>query len=135
MKIEGSTNRENNIIDSLGYADSFKDISSLLLEKERLEKHLYKIGFIENKDISTIKSNDSTYLTLYSIGKQYRSLKIYYDKNIVSFDILEAVTDDLQVDHFIIPFNEIEAKLNYINEQLANRDTPFTTLRLKNIQI
>jgi len=135
LKIEGSSERENSIIDSLAYANNFKDISTLLAEKERFKKQLYKLGFIENKDISTIKSNDSTYLTQYSIGKQYRSLKIYYDKSIISIDILEAVTEDLQIDYFIIPFDEIEAKLNYINEQLANRGTPFKTLQLKNIQI
>lgn len=110
-------------------------MSTLLLEKDRFEKQLYKLGFIENKDISTVKSNDSTYLTQYSMGKQYKSLKIHYDNKRVPIDILEAVSIDFQVDYFIIPFNEIETKLNYINEQLANRGTPFKTLQLKNIQV
>ncbi len=135
MKLEGSTDRENSIIDSLAYKNNFKDISTLYIEKERFEKQLLKIGFIENKDISTKKSNDSTYLTQYSMGKQYRSLKIYYEKNIVSVDILESVTGGLHADHFIMPFEEIETKLKYINEQLANRGTPFKTLQLKNIQL
>jgi len=135
LKLEGATDKETSIVDSLSYVKNFKDISTLLLEKERFEKQLHKLGFIEIKGISSTKSNDSTYLTQYSIGKQYRFLKVYYEKKLVPDDILKAVADDFQSDYFIIPFVDIENKLNDINGELANRGTPFKTLQLKNIQV
>ena len=134
LKIEGTTDKEKRIIDSLGYVNQFKDIFSLNLEKEILKSQLYKLGYIENKEVSSLKPNDSTLLTTYSLYNLYKALHVYYDKNIVSKNILESVTEELYDTYFSIPFTGVEEKLNYINQQLANQGAPFKTLQLKNIE-
>ena len=134
LKIKGKTDNEKNIIESLDYANQFEDISSLNLEKKKLKNQLYKLGYIENEEISSEKSNDSTFLITYSLNKLYKEIHIYYNKDILSRDLLESVSEELLDDYFVIPFSKVEEKLNYINQQLANKGTPFKTLQLTSIE-
>ncbi len=134
LKIEGETSKETDIIDSLSYNKKFKDIESFNLEKNAFENKIYRLGYIDSKEVTKTKTNDSTYLITYSLNKLYKAIHIYYDKQLVPREILETVSDELYGDYFSIPFSLVEAKLNDLNQHLANQGSPFKTLQLQNIK-
>jgi len=134
LNISGNTEIETKLIDSLEYEKKFSNVNELLKEKSTIQNELYKLGFIENQEISSFKSNDSTYSVSFSLNKRFRSIHIYYSNEIVPRNIISAITEDTHDDYFSIPFQSIESKLEFINEQLANQGTPFKTLQLSNIE-
>ena len=59
--VSGNTVNETTVIDSIGYKKSFSNFKLLQEEIINLKENLQKIGFIENKIVSTKKENDSTF--------------------------------------------------------------------------
>lgn len=134
LKVEGETDKEQHIIESLEYVNVFKDVSSLNLEKEKFKNKLYKLGYIEAKEASSIRYNDSTFLTIYSLNSLYKTIHIYYGEETLSEELIASISEETYDGYFSLPFMEIEEKLNFINQQLANQGSPFKTLQLKNIK-
>ncbi|RZV56504.1 MAG: hypothetical protein EX254_10650 [Flavobacteriaceae bacterium] len=134
LKINGKTELESKIIDSLDYERRFRDFKELIKEKDKVKTQLFKLGFIENREISSNKSNDSTYLVSFSLNTRFKSIDIYYSKEIVSRKMISTISEDVYDDYFSIPFHSVESKLEFINTQLANQGTPFRTLQLMNIE-
>ena len=134
LKVEGETDKEQHIIESLEYVNVFKDVSSLNLEKEKFKNKLYRLGYIEAKEASSIRYNDSTFLTIYSLNSLYKTIHIHYGEETLSEELIASISEETSDGYFSLPFIEIEEKLNFINQQLANQGSPFKTLQLKNIK-
>jgi len=132
LSVEGISANETSVIDSLSYSKSFADISSLIAERDSLQNRLYRRGYIENQILSFKKTNDSIYKTLISLNTLYKTITISYQN--VSKDILESVSSIVTETHFTLPFLEIESKLNFINQQLANQGSPFKSIQLSQIE-
>lgn len=71
---------ETMVIDSLNYNKSFPDFMSLKNEIDTLQLKIERLGFIENRLISTLKINDSTYVAKFDLNKKYYTIYIYYQK-------------------------------------------------------
>jgi len=134
LTIKGKDSLETSIIDSLNYKKSFSDYLSLKSEIESQHLKLQKIGFIENKLLLTDKKNDSTYVANFSLNKKYYTIYIYYDKNLLSEELLKPVSNAVTSEYFITTISKTEEILNYINSQIAEDGQPFASLKLINLK-
>ncbi|MCH7524823.1 MAG: hypothetical protein IIC74_07395 [Bacteroidetes bacterium] len=132
--IKGKDSLETTVIDSLNYMKSFTDFISLENEIESLHLKLQKSGFIENKLLSSDKKNDSTYVAKFSLNKKYYTIYIYYDKNLLSKEILESVSNTVTAEYFITTISKSEDILNYINSKIVEDGQPFASLKLVNLK-
>ena len=132
--MHGKDSLERIIIDSLGYKTSFVDYNSLENEIESLHLKVQKLGFIENKIISTEKENDSTYLSKFSLNKKYYTIYIYYNNKLLLKEILEPVSNEITPEYFITTISKTEDVLNYLNTKLIEDGQPFASLKLKNLK-
>ena len=128
----GSSEFETKTIDSLGYKKAFKDYSSLETQVTDLQKKLIKIGYIEIEQLNLIKLTDSSYQANFSLKKKYKSITIAHN-NLVSLPILKMSGFLNQNNDLIIPIENIESTLQFINTQLANQGNPFSSLVITDI--
>ena len=134
MKIAGIDNSETKIIDSLSYRSAFINYKALNEEVLRTYKRLQNIGFIESTLVETVKINDSVYQSIFSLKKKFYTIYIYYDKSLISENLIKAVSTDYNDDYFVLPVIKIESALGYINSELTNKGLPFAKFRLQNIE-
>lgn len=134
LKIAGIDNSETKIIDSLSYRSAFINYKSLNEEVLHTYKRLQNIGFIESTLVETVKINDSVYQSIFSLKKKFYTIYIYYDKSLISENLIKAVSTDYNDDYFVLPVIKIESALGYINSELTNKGLPFAKFRLQNIE-
>jgi len=134
LKIVGIDELETKIIDSLSYKNEFVNYKSLNDEVVLTHNRLQNIGFIESKVVETAKINDSVYQTIFSLKKKFYTIYIYYDKNLISEDLIKAVSTDINEGYFVLPIKKIETALEYINSELTNKGLPFAKFSLQNIE-
>jgi len=134
LNIFGIDEAETNIIDSLSYKKSFINYKALNEEVLLLNKKLQNLGYIENKLLKTEKTNDSTYQSTFSLKQRFYTIYIYYNKNLISQDLIKAVAKDFNDNYFTLPIAKIESVLSFINSELANRGLPFVKLSLQHIE-
>ena len=132
--IKGKDSLETTIIDSLNYKKSFQDFISLKNEIESQHLKLQKSGFIENKLVSTGKKNDSIYVAKFSLNKKYYTIYIYYDKNLLSRELLESISNTVTSEYFKTTISKTEEILNYINSKIIEDGQPFASLKLINLK-
>ncbi|TXE16223.1 hypothetical protein ES692_13905 [Psychroserpens burtonensis] len=128
----GSSENETRSIDSLGYKNMFEDYSSLETEVSNLKKTLIKVGYIEIEQLHLIKQNDSSYDAHFSLRNKYNSITISHN-NLVDLPILKSTGFLDTSNDLIIPIENIESTLEFINSQLANKGNPFSSLILTDI--
>ncbi|MGM5470535.1 POTRA domain-containing protein [Flavobacteriaceae bacterium LMO-SS05] len=133
LKVEGGSEHETKIIDSITYKNQFQDYSSLNAEIIELKKQFENLGYLESESIGVKKENDSIYLAQFLLKNRYKSIHIYYgdliDKKTLSF-VSETITDT----YFEINFEKLEETLNYLNSRLIENGNPFSSLKIQNIK-
>jgi hemolysin activation/secretion protein len=134
LVVKGMDSLETAVIDSLNYRKSFNDYASLENELETLQFKIKKLGFIENRLIYNAKNNDSTYLAKIALNKKYYTIYIYYDKKLISEEILRQVSDRVTPEYFVTTISKSESVLNYIISRIIEDGLPFAKLRLTNIK-
>lgn len=135
FEILGHDEKENLVIDSIGYKKNHVDYSSILAELETFQKALFNIGYIENQVEEIKRLNDSSFASHIYLKDKIDTIYIYYDKNYLNKSILESLSTNITDHYFIVPISETEKTLIYINSKIASQGSPFTTLRLSNIKL
>lgn len=77
LRIESSLQKENRVIDSIGYKKKFENALSLLNETKLFEEKLLRQGYLEVQSLDFKKENDSIFVFNFSLGKKTKSLHIY----------------------------------------------------------
>jgi len=132
LKIEGFNKKQDTTIDSLGYTKTHTDFNSLETEIKTFQDLLNSKGYIEHILLNFKRYNDSTYKATFNIGKQYKTIKIFFEDDIDP-NILNNISNSIAKNHFEIPITEVENALNLINNRIANFGDPFSSVQLKNI--
>lgn len=135
FKINGKDSSETAVIDSLSYRKNHLDLISIKKEADSLQKRLFNIGYIENSKNRLSKTNDSSYQIQFDLKKHYKSLRVFFNNEIISDKTIRSISKNISGNYFTIPINKTEDVLNYINSEIANQGKPFSKLRLDNIQL
>lgn len=133
--IHGKTEVETRVIDSLNYLKTHNDYASIKSEVDSIQNTLFKMGYIENELKYINKKNDSIFSAKFHLKKKYNTIYIYYDNSVIDSSILKLVSDDVFDDYFVLPFNNLENSLIFINTKVSEKGNPFSKLKLSNIQI
>ncbi|WP_418263942.1 hypothetical protein [Flavobacterium faecale] len=129
--INGNTNSQTKIIDSIGYNNKHKDAKSAYNEALSITNKLSQIGYIENKLLNFDKKNDSTYISLVNIGEQIKFVHLY----IGAYSNLKSIlaTNQSQ-DSLFIPFIEIQDFLNQTLQKAEQKGFALTELKLEKLK-
>jgi hypothetical protein len=135
LKINGASDFETTVIDSLGFKKNHENYASIKTEVESLQKILFQIGFIENELKFINKLNDSVFSAKINLKTKYKTISVYYDKSLIDSKLLSGVSKEIFEDHFKLDFSEVENVLTYINSKISEKGFPFSKLRLSNIEV
>jgi len=105
LKIEGFNKKQDTTIDSLGYTKTHTDFNSLETEIKTFQDLLNSKGYIEHILLNFKRYNDSTYKATFNIGKQYKTIKIFFEDDIDP-NILNNISNSIAKNHFEIPITE-----------------------------
>ena len=133
LNIEGNTNKETRIIESLSYLNSHKDFLSIQNEINNIQNSLYKIGYIENQLTYFKKTNDTVFNAKLNLKTEFKHIYISYNKAQVNSTILNSISKDVSNNYFKLNFNQLEKALNTINISISEKGKPFSKLRLSDI--
>ena len=131
LKIEGSSDKENNTIDSITYSPTHPDLKSINSEINNLSEKLLKLGYIESIIIENKRVTDSTFKAQFSLGKKTDSLYIFLNKQ--SKEDLKTLIV-LKSDTIKLAFKEAESFLNKIVNDLENKGFSLAKIKLINFR-
>ena len=111
LKINSTLEKENVIIDSISYQKNHENAKSIISEFEKFQNTLYNDGYINQRLISSKKTNDSTFTYVITLNKRIKSIKINFDS--IQPDVKKILSIN---DSFIqIPIDKTESYiLNYL---------------------
>ena len=131
LHIIGTSISETKTIDSLNYNSTHTNAKLLNDEINRVSEKLSKIGYIENKILDNINTQDSTYTAKISLGKRITSIHIYIGTNI---ELKNLIAINAKSDTIVIPYKEAENFLNNTIHQLEQKGFSLAKIRLNNIR-
>ena len=131
LKISGSSESEDNIINTIGYQKKHPNGKSVVDEVNLLSNKLTIDGYIENHIIENIKLNDSTFTYKFSLEKRTDSIHIYIGRN----SIINSLTFYNKKDDTItLAFNEVEQFLNETLSKLESKGYALAKLKLVDLK-
>jgi len=131
LRLIGSSDSENKILDSLNYNSNHKNTKSISDEINLTSERLSEIGFIENRILENTKENDSSYIAKFNLGERIKFMHIYIGRNSAIFDLVSL---DKTKDSIILPYGEIETFLNQSLQKLEQKGFALAKLKLINIK-
>lgn len=130
LEIKGSNTSETQIIDSVTYNSSHKNIASIQKEIDLLSERLKKIGYLENQYDSVVKKNDSLYFTRFNLNSQTKYIHIYVEKNSFLKQHLKTLEKN---DTLKVKLSTLEPLIKQTLERLQKSGYPLAKIQLTNI--
>ncbi len=131
LKVEGTTAFETKKIDSIGYQIRFENAKSVVEEITVLSKKLFESGFLESENLGNIKTNDSTFLFRYKLGKRISFLHIYIGKE--NSNLIQE-NYELKNGVLILPIASVESFMNLQLKKLEQKGYSLANLKLENFR-
>ncbi len=129
LKIIGADERELQKIDSVGYLKIHNDLESLNMEKNKFSEKLSKLGFLENSIVVDSKSNDSTFVTKFELGKQQKWIRLYIGKDFAAY------FENVKNNSIEIGFDKTEQFLKNTIARLEKKGFALAKLQLENFRM
>lgn len=131
LNIVSQSIEEQKTIDSISYNKIHPDAKSIIDETRLLSERLTQSGYIETEIENSKKTNDSTFIYQFRLGKRVAFIHIYIGSNspLREFDIFDSKKDSLT-----LPYNDIESFLNRTLTKLEKKGFALSKLRLINIE-
>ena len=107
---------------------------SLFFEIDSLSILFEKIGFLNN-NLDTIVKKDSIYSAHFALGNSIKTIKIYYDQNLISKEILQQVSKEVTDTFFEVKFDLLQKSLNLIVSKFEEKGNSFTEVNLGTIEV
>ena len=102
LKINSTSEKENVIIDSISYQKNHENAKSIISEFEKFQNTLYNDGYINQRLISSKKTNDSTFTYVITLNKRIKSIKINFDSIQPDVKKILSINDSFQNFLFVI---------------------------------
>ncbi|WP_299763260.1 hypothetical protein [uncultured Dokdonia sp.] len=132
LSIKGKTLAETEIIDSIGYQKTFKELIPLFKTIDSLKSSLSKIGYIDITE-ERVKINDSLYASAMHLGKRYKYVRIYVGKDTSTKTYLKEANLSIKNDSILIETAFAKAVLENLTSIAANSGNPFTSFQITSI--
>lgn len=131
LKMIGTNDKQNKVIDSITYAKSFSNAKGVVDESNLFSDKLLKLGFLEQQILESNKLNDSTFLYKYDIGSKTNFIHIYIGENFSGEmeNLFDTKNDTLK-----LPFQESESFLNAIVKRLEVKGFSMAKVKLVNLK-
>lgn len=132
LKIQGTTDIETKIIDSIGYTKIFSELTPLQKTIDSLKSQLTQIGYI---DISEERSNIAlSYSSTLNLGKRYKYITIYIDPKSPIKQYTDKAKLKIKNDSITIETAFAKAVLENLTYIAANSGNPFTSFQITSIR-
>jgi hypothetical protein len=128
LHLTGSSLTENKIIDSLNYISRHQNLK--LLRIDIVSQKLTELGYIENRVIERLQTNDSTYSEKFNLGNRIKYIHMYVGKN---KPIAQLLPLNIIQDSLFIPYTKLENFLKENTIALEREGYSLARLKLKNI--
>lgn len=131
MKITADATLELKKIDSIGYKKIHANAKGITDEATSFSEKLKRIGFLENEIVSNKKTNDSTFVFDFKLGKKtdYIYINIGTNSELKNLGVLDSKKDTLKM-----AFSETETFLNATLNKLEQKGYSLAKLRLVNLK-
>ena len=131
LKITADTTLELKTIDSIGYKKIHANAKGITDEATSFSEKLKRIGFLENEMVSNKKTNDSTFVFDFKLGKKtdFIYINIGANSELKNLGILDSKKDTLKM-----AFSETETFLNATLNKLEQKGYSLAKLRLVNLK-
>ena len=129
LKIESSNYKENNLVESIGYTESFESYDLLEQEIQSFKKTIYNLGYIELKVEKVSKLNSITSVQI-KLGNKYELINLYANKDI--FELI-GITPKQTYDSLFyhkLKFDKVEGLMNKLTKALSNSGYPFASVSM-----
>ena len=131
LKITADTTLELKTIDSIGYKKIHANAKGITDEATSFSEKLKRIGFLENEIVSNKKTNDSTFVFDFKLGKKtdFIYINIRSNSELKNLGVLDSKKDTLKM-----AFSETETFLNATLNKLEQKGYSLAKLRLVNLK-
>ncbi|RVU91745.1 hypothetical protein EH230_01845 [Flavobacterium columnare] len=126
LKIEGNSNYQNKVLDSISVSKKHINLISLQKEINKLSETISQKGYIEQKILINKKINDSTHLIKYELGDCIKEIHIFLGSHKI---LLEKKQDTIKID-----FKDINKQLSDFTKTLEKKGFSLTEINLSNIK-
>lgn len=139
LKIKIKSDFNNSVIEGMVFKKYHQNTNSIDVEIDSILLQFQKKGYLNGK-LDSITENDSIFLAQFSLGKQIKEIKIYFQKEDLPFEFLakkaiQQIIPNTNEACFLIPFEEINSMLDLILTSFEQKGNVFTQVQLKNIQL
>lgn len=108
LKVEGKSDAETKIIDSISYIKIHENVKSIEDETKKLSSTLSGKGYLESQLLDHLKVNDSSFIYYMSVGKKTNTLYIYTG----NLSPNEKELLNINKDTIILPTDAVEDFMN-----------------------
>lgn len=122
------------LIDSLQLPKTFNNLEHLKKKTDTLQLVFQRMGYIDVELRELKKENDSNYIAQFHLGQKYRSIKIFYPKEVFTEKELRQVTATTGPGYFMIPFEAIPSSMMELTAIQNQKGNAFARLRLAEIE-
>lgn len=126
LKINGSSETENFVIDSLSYEKNHDNIKSIIDTFQKFQNQLNNEGYFNQRFISQSKVNDTTFHYIVSLGSRVKSMKIKFDSLQPNIKTLLNISDK----EIEIPIKDTENRLNNYLQLLEKKGHSISQIKL-----
>lgn len=134
LQIQGTDSLETHIIDSIGYAKTFGNFSSLEKEKNAFLDRLQKSGYLSSQERGFIQPNDTLFIYTLFLGFKTSYLLIRYNPTLLPEDFFTSRPLKPQDEEILIPLPEAESFLKDISKYYERRGFSFARVQLENLR-
>lgn len=132
LSIKGKTIAETEIIDSIGYQKTFKELTPLFKTIDSLKSSLLKVGYIDITE-ERVKINDSSYASAMHLGNHYKYIRIHVGNDTPIRTYLKEANLSIKNDSILIETAFAKAVLENLTSIAANSGNPFTSFQITSI--
>lgn len=131
LKITADATSELRTIDSISYKKIHANAKGITDEANSFSEKLKRIGFLENEIVSNKKTNDSTFVFNFKLGKKtdFIYINIRSNSELKNLGVLDSKKDTLKM-----AFSETETFLNATLNKLEQKGYSLAKLRLVNLK-
>ncbi len=135
LRIQAKNKANEQVFYNIAYKKFHENENTISKEIDSVLTQLQKIGYLQSK-LDTIYKKDSLFLAEFEIGNQIKTIRIFYDRNssYLTKKNIALVSSKITEDYFEIPFEKVNATMEYLLQSLEKQGNTFSKLQLKNIQ-